>query len=239
MASRGVNKVILVGNLGQDPEVRYMPNGNAVANITVATSESWKDQQGQQQERTEWHRVVLFGKLAEITGEYLRKGSQVYLEGKLQTRKWKDQSGQDRYSTEVVIDQSGSMQMLGSRGQGGQAQGAPMGGGMPQNAGYQSAPQQAAPAQNQYAPVPQAAPAYQAPAQQQYAAPAPAQQQYGQQQAQPQQGGYAPKPQAAPAPAYQAPAYQAPAAPAQRPAPQPQQNFTPDLDDGWDDDIPF
>lgn len=237
MASRGVNKVILVGNLGQDPEVRYMPNGNAVANITVATSESWKDQQGQQQERTEWHRVVLFGKLAEITGEYLRKGSQVYLEGKLQTRKWKDQSGQDRYSTEVVIDQSGSMQMLGSRGQGGQAQGAPMGG-MPQNAGYQSAPQQAAPAQNQYAPAPQAAPAYQAPAQQQYAPPAPAQQQgYGQPQAQqPQQGGYAPKPQAAPAPA---PAYQAPAAPAQRPAPQPQQNFTPDLDDGWDDDIPF
>ncbi|RBP79797.1 single-strand binding protein [Shewanella putrefaciens] len=236
MASRGVNKVILVGNLGQDPEVRYMPNGNAVANITVATSESWKDQQGQQQERTEWHRVVLFGKLAEITGEYLRKGSQVYLEGKLQTRKWKDQSGQDRYSTEVVIDQSGSMQMLGSRGQGGQAQGAPMGGGMPQNAGYQSAPQQAAPAQNQYAPAPQTAPAYQAPAQQQYAPPAPAQQQgYGQPQAQqPQQGGYAPKPQAAPAPAYQAPA-----APAQRPAPQPQQNFTPDLDDGWDDDIPF
>lgn len=235
MASRGVNKVILVGNLGQDPEVRYMPNGNAVANITVATSESWKDQQGQQQERTEWHRVVLFGKLAEITGEYLRKGSQVYLEGKLQTRKWKDQSGQDRYSTEVVIDQSGSMQMLGSRGQGGQAQGAPMGG-MPQNAGYQSAPQQAAPAQNQYAPAPQAAPAYQAPAQQQYAPPAPAQQQgYGQPQAQqPQQGGYAPKPQAAPAPAYQAPA-----ASAQRPAPQPQQNFTPDLDDGWDDDIPF
>lgn len=235
MASRGVNKVILVGNLGQDPEVRYMPNGNAVANITVATSESWKDQQGQQQERTEWHRVVLFGKLAEITGEYLRKGSQVYLEGKLQTRKWKDQSGQDRYSTEVVIDQSGSMQMLGSRGQGGQAQGAPMGG-MPQNAGYQSASQQAAPAQNQYAPAPQAAPAYQAPAQQQYAPPAPAQQQgYGQPQAQqPQQGGYAPKPQAAPAPAYQAPA-----APAQRPAPQPQQNFTPDLDDGWDDDIPF
>lgn len=236
MASRGVNKVILVGNLGQDPEVRYMPNGNAVANITVATSESWKDQQGQQQERTEWHRVVLFGKLAEITGEYLRKGSQVYLEGKLQTRKWKDQSGQDRYSTEVVIDQSGSMQMLGSRGQGGQAQGAPMGGGMPQNAGYQSAPQQAAPVQNQYAPAPQAAPAYQAPAQQQYAPPAPAQQQgYGQPQAQqPQQGGYAPKPQAAPTPAYQAPA-----APAQRPAPQPQQNFTPDLDDGWDDDIPF
>ncbi|ASF16973.1 MULTISPECIES: single-stranded DNA-binding protein [unclassified Shewanella] len=234
MASRGVNKVILVGNLGQDPEVRYMPNGNAVANITVATSESWKDQQGQQQERTEWHRVVLFGKLAEITGEYLRKGSQVYLEGKLQTRKWKDQSGQDRYSTEVVIDQSGSMQMLGGRNQG---QGAPMGG-MPQNAGYQSAPQQqAVPAQNQYAPAPQAAPAYQAPAPQPQSSynQQPAQQSYGQQQAQPhaqpQQGGYAPKP--------AAPAYQAPAAPAQRPAPQPQQNFTPDLDDGWDDDIPF
>ncbi len=236
MASRGVNKVILVGNLGQDPEVRYMPNGNAVANITVATSESWKDQQGQQQERTEWHRVVLFGKLAEITGEYLRKGSQVYLEGKLQTRKWKDQSGQDRYSTEVVIDQSGSMQMLGGRAQGqNQGQGAPMGG-MPQNSGYQSAPASQAPAQNQYAPAPQAAPAYQAPAaqpQQSYNQP---QQSYGQQpaqqsHAQPQQGGYAPKP--------QAPAYQAPAAPAQRPAPQPQQNFTPDLDDGWDDDIPF
>lgn len=239
MASRGVNKVILVGNLGQDPEVRYMPNGNAVANITVATSESWKDQQGQQQERTEWHRVVLFGKLAEITGEYLRKGSQVYLEGKLQTRKWKDQSGQDRYSTEVVIDQSGSMQMLGSRNQG-QGQSAPMGG-MPQNMGYQSAPQQAAPAQNQYAPAPQAAPAYQAPAPQPQSGynQQPAQQSYGQQpaqphaqpHAQPQQGGYAPKP--------AAPAYQAPAAPAQRPAPQPQQNFTPDLDDGWDDDIPF
>ena len=103
MVSRGVNKVILVGNLGQDPEVRYMPNGNAVANVTIATSESWKDQQGQQQERTEWHRVVIFGKLAEIVGEYLRKGSQVYFEGKLQTRKWKDQSGQDRYTTEVVV----------------------------------------------------------------------------------------------------------------------------------------
>lgn len=231
MASRGVNKVILVGNLGQDPEVRYMPNGNAVANITVATSESWKDQQGQQQERTEWHRVVLFGKLAEITGEYLRKGSQVYLEGKLQTRKWKDQSGQDRYTTEVVIDQSGSMQMLGGRNQG-QAQGAPMGG-MPQQQAYQAAPQ---PAANQYAPAPQAAPAYQAPAQQHAPQPgynpAPAQSGYAQPQAQP-QGGYAPKPQVA------APAYAAPAAPAPRPAPQSQQNFTPDLDDGWDDDIPF
>ncbi|MCE9685737.1 MULTISPECIES: single-stranded DNA-binding protein [Shewanella] len=223
MASRGVNKVILVGNLGQDPEVRYMPNGNAVANITVATSESWKDQQGQQQERTEWHRVVMFGKLAEIAGEYLRKGSQVYLEGKLQTRKWKDQQGQDKYTTEIVVDQSGSMQMLGSRNQQG-GQGAPMGGAPQGNQGYGNAPQQ------QYAP--KAAPAqqpaqqYNAPQQQTYAQPAAPQQ--------PAQQGYAPKPQAAPA-------YQQPA-PAQRPAPQPQQpqqNFTPDLDDGWDDDIPF
>ncbi|MBY6019139.1 single-stranded DNA-binding protein [Ferrimonas balearica] len=109
----GINKVILVGNLGQDPEVRYMPNGNAVANITVATSESWKDQQGQRQERTEWHRVVLFRRLGEIAGEYLKKGAKVYIEGKLQTRKWQDQNGQDRYTTEIVADQ---MQMLDSRG---------------------------------------------------------------------------------------------------------------------------
>ena len=112
MASKGVNKVILVGNLGQDPEVKYMPNGNAVTNISVATSESWKDQQGQPQEKTEWHRVVMFRKLAEIAGQYLHKGSQVYLEGKLQTRKWTDQNGVDHYTTEVVADQ---MQMLGGR----------------------------------------------------------------------------------------------------------------------------
>ncbi|MCW6527148.1 single-stranded DNA-binding protein [Yersinia ruckeri] len=125
MASRGVNKVILVGNLGQDPEVRYMPNGGAVANITLATSESWRDKQtGEQKEKTEWHRVVLFGKLAEVAGEYLRKGSQVYIEGALQTRKWQDQSGQERYTTEVVVNVGGTMQMLGGR-QGG---GAPAGG---------------------------------------------------------------------------------------------------------------
>ncbi|KZN62614.1 single-stranded DNA-binding protein [Pseudoalteromonas luteoviolacea CPMOR-1] len=113
---RGVNKVIIVGNLGQDPEVRYMPNGNAVAILSIATSESWKDKNsGQQQERTEWHRVVIFGKLAEVAGEYLRKGSQVYIEGKLQTRKWTDQSGQDKYTTEVVVDINGQMQMMGSR----------------------------------------------------------------------------------------------------------------------------
>ncbi|MBS6034467.1 MAG: single-stranded DNA-binding protein [Pantoea sp.] len=117
MASRGVNKVILVGNLGQDPEVRYMPNGGAVANITLATSETWRDKQtGENREVTEWHRVVLFGKLAEVTGEYLRKGSQVYIEGQLRTRKWQDQGGQDRYTTEVVVNIGGTMQMLGGRG---------------------------------------------------------------------------------------------------------------------------
>lgn len=113
---RGVNKVILVGTLGRDPEVRYTPNGNAIANLSVATSEQWTDKQtGERQDRTEWHRVVIFGKLAEIAGEYLKKGSQVYLEGKLQTRKWQDQSGQDRYSTEIVLDVNGQMQMLGGR----------------------------------------------------------------------------------------------------------------------------
>lgn len=123
MASRGVNKVILVGNLGKDPEVRYTPDGRAITNITVATSETWKDKNtGQPQEKTEWHRVVIFGKLAEIAGEYLRKGSQVYLEGKLQTRKWQDQSGADRYTTEIALDPfSGVMQMLGGRQGGGEA----------------------------------------------------------------------------------------------------------------------
>jgi single-strand DNA-binding protein len=118
--ARGVNKVILIGNVGGDPETRYLPSGNAVTNITLATSESWKDKQtGQQQERTEWHRVVFFGKLAEIAGEYLRKGSQVYVEGSLRTRKWQDQSGQDRYTTEIVVDMNGQMQLLGGRGNAG------------------------------------------------------------------------------------------------------------------------
>ena len=112
--ARGVNKVILIGNLGKDPEVRYMPNGNAVANITLATSESWKDKSsGEQQEKTEWHRIVMFRRLGEIAGEYLKKGSKVYIEGKLQTRKWQDNSGNDRYTTEIVADQ---MQTLDSRG---------------------------------------------------------------------------------------------------------------------------
>ena len=114
--ARGVNRVILVGHLGQDPEVRYLPNGGAVTNISVATSETWKDKQtGEQKDRTEWHRVVIFGRLAEIAGEYLKKGSQVYIEGQLQTRKWQDQSGIDRYTTEIVVNNGGALQMLGSR----------------------------------------------------------------------------------------------------------------------------
>ncbi|EDJ2556556.1 single-stranded DNA-binding protein [Salmonella enterica subsp. enterica serovar Poona] len=123
MASRGLNKVMLIGHLGQDPDVRYLPNGNAVAMLSLATSDTWKDKQtGEQKERTEWHRVVIYGKLAEIAGEYLRKGSQVYIEGELRTRKWTDQSGQERYTTEVVVSMQGTMQMLGSRGNGGNGQ---------------------------------------------------------------------------------------------------------------------
>ena len=114
--ARGINKVILVGNLGKDPETRYMPSGSAVTNLTLATSESWKDKQsGEQQERTEWHKIAMFGRLAEIAAEYLRKGSQVYIEGKLRTRKWQDKEGKDRYTTEIVADE---MQMLGGKGGG-------------------------------------------------------------------------------------------------------------------------
>jgi single-strand DNA-binding protein len=112
--ARGINKVILIGNLGADPETRAMPSGTTVANLRVATSESWRDKQtGEQQERTEWHRVALFGRLAEIAGEYLRKGSQVYIEGSLRTRKWQDKQGNERYSTEIVCNE---LQMLGGRG---------------------------------------------------------------------------------------------------------------------------
>ena len=137
--NRGINKVILVGNLGNDPEVRYMPNGNAVANLSLATSESWKDQQGQVQERTEWHRLTMYRRLAEIAGEYLKKGSQIYVEGKLQTRKWQDQQGQDKYTTEIIVDQ---MQMLGGRG--GEGGGGNGGYQRPQNnqGGYNQAPAQ-------------------------------------------------------------------------------------------------
>lgn len=133
--ARGVNKVILIGNLGRDPEVRYMPNGGAVANLALATSESWKDKNtGEQQEKTEWHRVVLFRRLAEIAGEYLKKGSKVYIEGKLQTKKWQDNQGQDRYTTEIVANE---LQMLDSRGAGAS--------GGNYNAAPASAPQQQAP----------------------------------------------------------------------------------------------
>jgi single-strand DNA-binding protein len=140
--ARGVNKVILVGNLGRDPEMKYTASGAAIANITVATSDSWNDKQtGEKVEKTEWHRVVAFQRLAEIMGEYLRKGSQVYIEGKLQTRKWQDQNGQDRYTTEVVAN---DMQMLGARGgEGGGGRGQGGGGGFrnnPQNQQTQSQP---------------------------------------------------------------------------------------------------
>ena len=162
MASKGVNKVILVGNLGKDPEIRYLPSGGAVANFSIATSESWKDKStGEQKEKTEWHNISIFGKLAEIAGEYLRKGSQVYIEGALQTRKWQDQNGNDRYSTDVVLNGFDcKMQMLGGKGdnQGGQQQ--------------QGGFQQQAPAQHQGS-------YNQAPQQQQQQAP----QQGGQQQA--------------------------------------------------------
>ncbi|QYO69821.1 single-stranded DNA-binding protein [Vibrio cholerae] len=156
MASRGVNKVILIGNLGQDPEVRYMPSGGAVANITIATSETWRDKAtGEQKEKTEWHRVTLYGKLAEVAGEYLRKGSQVYIEGQLQTRKWQDQNGQDRYSTDIVVQgYNGIMQMLGGRAQQG---GMPAQGGMnaPAQQGSWGQPQQPA---KQHQPMQQSAP---------------------------------------------------------------------------------
>ncbi len=117
MAQSGINKVILIGNLGKDPEVKYMPSGDAMANITLATSESWIDKSsGEKKEKTEWHRVVFFGKLAEVVGQYLKKGSKVYVEGKLQTRKWQGQDGQDRYTTEVVVQGfNGVMQMLDGR----------------------------------------------------------------------------------------------------------------------------
>lgn len=115
--ARGVNKVIVIGNLGQDPDTRYMPSGSAVTNLRVATNESWKDKQtGEQKDRTEWHNVAMFGRLAEIAAEYLRKGSQVYIEGKLRTRKWQDKDGNDRYTTEIIADE---MQMLGGRAGGG------------------------------------------------------------------------------------------------------------------------
>ncbi len=142
--ARGVNKAILIGNLGNDPDMRYTAGGAAVANISIATAESWRDKEsGEQQERTEWHRVVAFGRLAEIMGEYLRKGSQVYIEGRIQTRKWQDKEGQDRYTTEIVANE---LQMLGGKGGG--------------SANYESAPQ----SQQSESPAPKAAASSSAPA---------------------------------------------------------------------------
>lgn len=145
--ARGINKVILVGNLGQDPETKAMPSGMTVCNLRIATSESWKDKQtGEMKEQTEWHSVAMFGRLAEIAGEYLRKGSQVYIEGRLRTRKWQDKEGRDRYTTEIVANE---MQMLGSRGggMGGEGRGEPRGesrasggGGRGGEGGYGDAP---------------------------------------------------------------------------------------------------
>lgn len=217
MANRGINKVILIGHLGQDPEIRYMPNGNAVANITLATSETWRDKQsGEQKEKTEWHRVVFFGKLAEIVGEYLRKGSQVYVEGRLQTRKWQGQDGQDRYTTEIVVDVGGSMQMLGGRPQGGGGQGGQQQGGWggQQQGGQPQGGQQQGGGQGNWG------------GQQQQAAPQGGQDNWGgQQQGGQQQGGQ--------------PAYgqqNKPAAPPAAPAAAPSYNEPP-MD--FDDDIPF
>jgi single-strand DNA-binding protein len=155
MANRGVNKVIIVGNLGQEPEVRYTADGKAIANLSLATSESWKDQQGQVQDKTEWHKVSIFGKLAEIAGEYLKKGSQIYIEGKLQTRKWTNKEGQDQYTTEIVLDPfNGVMQMLGGKSEGGSQKPA-------QQAPQRQAPQQSnqqVPQQNQSTQAPSTSP---------------------------------------------------------------------------------
>ncbi|REL30810.1 single-stranded DNA-binding protein [Thalassotalea euphylliae] len=240
MASRGINKVIIVGNLGQDPEVRFMPNGGAVANFTVATSETWKDKQtGEQKEKTEWHRIVMYQRLAEIAGEYLKKGSKVYLEGRLQTRKWQNQQGQDQYTTEIIVN---DMQMLDSRGQGQ--------GGFQQQGGYNQAPQQ----QGGFKPAAQQGGFNQAPQQQGGFNQAP-QQQGGfnqapaQQPSQP-QGGFNQAPQQ-PSQAQggfnQAPAQQtgqaqggfnqAPQQPAQQPAAPKVNPQEPTID--FDDDIPF
>ena len=222
MASRGINKVIIVGNLGQDPEVRFMPNGGAVANFTVATSETWKDKQtGEQKEKTEWHRIVMYQRLAEIAGEYLKKGSKVYLEGRLQTRKWQNQQGADQYTTEIIVN---DMQMLDSRGQGAQS-----GGFAPQNQAPQAQPAQGgySQPQQQAAYQPQSAPQTGGFNQQQPVK-APAQQGgYSNQGQQPaQQGGYSNQP-------AQQGGYQ-PQQHAAAPKVNPQE---PTID--FDDDIPF
>lgn len=228
--ARGINKVILIGNLGQDPEIRYTQNQKQVANLSIATTESWTDRQtGQKQEKTEWHKVVFFDRLAEVVGQYLKKGSKIYIEGKLQTRKWQNQQGVDQYTTEIVGNE---MQMLDGRGDGG---GQNYGNaGQQMQGGYQQPQHQQAPQQQAYA-----APAPQQQPQQAYAAPAPQPAPQYQQQAyaapqQPAQQSYAaPAPQPAPQ-AYASPTQaptQAPAAKSQQPASQSFNDF--------DDDIPF
>lgn len=167
--ARGINKVILVGNVGTDPDVRYLPNGNPVANISIATSESWKDKQtGEKQERTEWHRVVFFNRLAEIVSEYLKKGSKVYVEGSLRTRKWQDQNGTDKYTTEIIASE---MQMLDARGGAAPNTNA----GFNSNSGFSNnnmQPQQASAPMQQQSAAPMQQQSYQAPSAPQQAAPA-------------------------------------------------------------------
>lgn len=225
--ARGVNKVILIGNLGQDPEVRFFPSGGAICNVTVATTDSWKDRQsGEQKEATEWHRVVFSNRLAEVAGEYLKKGSKVYVEGSLRTRKWQNQQGQDQYTTEIRANE---MQMLDGRGQGaGQAAGGQQGGYQAnQGGGYQQQAPAAAAGSPQGQPAWQQNQQNQAPVRQN--APAQAPVQSGHQPAaggHQQQGGFAPAPQGGAAPQGQAP----------------NQGFTPpsapEMPD-FDDDIPF
>ena len=218
--ARGINKVILIGNLGQDPEVRFSPSGTAIANLTLATTDTWMDRQsGQRQERTEWHRLVLFNKTAEIAQQYLKKGSKIYVEGRLQTRKWQGQDGQDRYTTEIVVN---DMQMLDSRGGGGDFQGGGYGG-QPQQGGYGRQAQGGQPTQGNYGGQPQGG-----------------QPQGGQPQGgQPQGGGFGGQPQGGGAP------QRPPQQPPQRPAQGGQQqggNFgapDPGSFDDFDDEIPF
>lgn len=219
--ARGINKVILIGNLGTDPEVRYMPTGGAVANLTIATSESWTDKTtNEKKENTEWHRVVIYQRLAEIAGEYLRKGSKVYIEGRLRTRKWQDQQGVERYTTEIIANE---LQMLDGRGEGqgaGMGQAPAMGGGAPmgQQGGYQqpaAVPQQRMP---QAAPAAQGGYAPQAPA-----AAAPAQGGYQQR---PAQGGFQPQGN-----------FNQPQGGFNQAAPQQRGPMEPPID--FDDDIPF
>lgn len=237
--SRGMNKVTLIGNLGQDPEIRYTQNQKQVANLNIATGEQWTDRQtGQKQSKTEWHKVVFFDRLAEIAGQYLKKGSKIYIEGKLQTRKWQNQQGVDQYTTEIVGNE---MIMLDGRGEGGGQNYGNAGQQAP--GGYQQQPQQQAPQQQAYAapaqqPQAYANPAPQAAPQQTYAAPP----QQTPQQAAPQQNYAAPAPQPQPAmqqPAPQAAPMQQQTAQAAPATPQQPQQAAGQAFNEFDEDIPF